>query len=160
MEGAHRRAGRTPARRLHHSFPMSSPPAEPQHRNSVDFAELFRYRSATHPPTALDNATQPPEPGQLSTRVPPGRLHRCANFCGFGAHCPRGSFATKKEDCPRFGRKPGPGVPALNCSCPPGRDRGSALGHQGTVGCLSNSRAGARGGGPDRGGGLEPPSRV
>jgi hypothetical protein len=39
---------------------------------------------------------------------------------GFSAHCPSGSLATQKEDCPRHGEKPGGRVPAPKLLVPSG----------------------------------------
>ena len=95
---------------------MPPHPPQPQHRNSVDFAGLFRCRSATHPPQHPQRpAIRNTEPGAGVAAGVKGGISDCgptAPMRGFSAHRRRGSLVLQKEDCPRPGGKPG-GVPTL-----------------------------------------------
>ena len=69
----------------------------------------------------------------MTERLRAGRAD--APFCGFGAHCPLGSLATKKEDClPAWGET-GAGVAGRQMrSCPPVVTADRYAGAKGTVG--------------------------
>jgi len=121
-------------------------PAEPQHRNSVDFAGLLgslpRNRSATASAPARDNATQP-RYRRKEPRSDCGPIAPMRPLLGFQCSLPAGVPGAVERRLPPGWEETGAGWPAPNCARPPGRDRASALRCQdeGRERCLSHAVA-------------------